>query len=406
MQVRLFSSVLNGNYFQVELGKSYFDFTSYNEKKVYRLDLGKLAASIAGKTVSIGLVVYSGSPYVEIAMDSGFLNSFSERSSVAATNYQITEAMRRQENFTGAIYIRVTSYWNADFLLYSQLQADQFTSLLPDIDVYNELQPNQVYNYFFDDTAYPDDNPLRNYSLRVDVITGKVKFGIRRCRSAESSESVLDCVIADTSALGAVLSSFQEIEVTLKKSDIYYYLVFQVDASQCAAVNASQAHYCSFHVAAIEDANASSHYTLTLSKRMYHSTLREGQLARDIVLKGEYLFYRFLLGSLDNVESITFYSTIVEGDLYLIASTVEQLPTLESEGKNLFFSVGNFLTFQKNELAKAIYITVYGIQLSEFSLGVKVVRASNQSGNGTANSTQSETELAIKMDFSQEFTLK
>lgn len=90
MQVKLFSSVINGNYFLIELGKSYFDFTSYSESKVYKLDLTKEAASIAGKTVSIGLVVYSGNPYVDIAMDSGFLNTFSERSSVAATTYQIT----------------------------------------------------------------------------------------------------------------------------------------------------------------------------------------------------------------------------------------------------------------------------------------------------------------------------
>lgn len=64
--------------------------------------------------------------------------------------------MRRQENFTGVIYIKVTSYWNADYLFYSQLQADRYTSLKPDIDVYNELQPNEVYNYFFDDIAYSE----------------------------------------------------------------------------------------------------------------------------------------------------------------------------------------------------------------------------------------------------------
>lgn len=117
-------------------------------------------------------------------MDNGFLNTFSERSSVATANYQITETMRRQENFTGFIYIKVTSFWNADFLIYTQVQAEKYMNLFPDIDIYNELQPNEVYNYFFDDIAYNDDNSLRNYSLRVDVITGKVKFGIRRCKSA------------------------------------------------------------------------------------------------------------------------------------------------------------------------------------------------------------------------------
>lgn len=54
------------------------------------------------------------------------------------------------------IYIKVTSYWTADYLFYSQLQADQYMSLKPDIDVYSELQPNEVYNYFFDDVAYSD----------------------------------------------------------------------------------------------------------------------------------------------------------------------------------------------------------------------------------------------------------
>lgn len=87
--------------------------------------------------------------------------------------------------------------------------------------------------------------------------------------------------------------------------------MFQVNTSECTPVNSTLANYCSFHIAAIEDANLTTHYTVTLNKRQYHSTLREGQLARDLVFKNEYLFYRFVIGSLDNVESITFYSTII-----------------------------------------------------------------------------------------------
>lgn len=90
MKVKVFSNFVNGNNFMIELGQSYFDFTSYEENKLYILDLRQLASNITGKTVSIGLLVYSGSPTVSIAMESSFLNPLKINREVSTTTYLLT----------------------------------------------------------------------------------------------------------------------------------------------------------------------------------------------------------------------------------------------------------------------------------------------------------------------------
>jgi hypothetical protein len=407
MQVRLYGKAVFGNDFLIELGKTYFDFTSYQEDKVYVLDLAK--TPLAGKTLSIEFVVYSGDPFVRIAMDSGFLTPLGERGAVSTSTYLITESMRNHSKFTGVVYIKVASSWSADYLLHADVVSRNFMSIFPDVSFYNELEPKDVFNYFFDDLIpiAPNASLLRTYSLRVDMIRGSVIFGVRRCKTAETGESLLGCTLNDSSVLNnsALHKTFEEIDLTIKKSDVYYYLVFQVNGSDCTRLNSTAAYYCSFHVAAIASASANvSDYTVTLNKRRYASTLREGELSRDLVFKDEYLYFRFLLSSLEDVLSITLYATVLEGDLYLLGSGKDEYPTMDSKADDLLFSVGNHLTFEKDQLAKAIYISVYGIELSEFTLGVKVTRKAHNATNSSAdNGTSSQSKLALKLDLSQEF---
>jgi hypothetical protein len=86
----VFSNYMYGNSFMIDLGKTYFDFTSYKENKIYVMDLRNMASNITGNTITIGILVYSGNPYITIAMDNSFLRPISERGSVSTTTYLIT----------------------------------------------------------------------------------------------------------------------------------------------------------------------------------------------------------------------------------------------------------------------------------------------------------------------------
>jgi hypothetical protein len=191
----------------------------------------------------------------------------------------------------------------------------------------------------------------------------------------------------------------------MKKSDSYYYISFQYDTQQCSHLNVTSndtRYYCSFHIAAIENDNISADYTITLNKRRYTTTLMEGALTRDYIYKDEYLYFRFIIGSLDEVVSVTFFTTVIEGDIYLLGSIIDEFPTMESDG--ISFSVGSYLTFSKNKLAKTIYVSAYGIELSEFTLGVKVTRRPANTTNNTNTTSErntSQTKLALKIDLSQ-----
>lgn len=103
---------------------------------------------------------------------------------------------------------------------------------------------------------------------------------------------------------------------------------------------------------------------MELNKRVYASALREGELSRNIVFMDEYLYFKFSLTSIEDVLSITFYLTVLEGDLYLVSSITDQFPSLESNAADLLFSTGNSLTYQRNQLSHTIYLAVYGLQLS------------------------------------------
>jgi hypothetical protein len=73
MSIKLYSTYLSGNNFMLDIGKTYYDYTTYKEIKVYLLDLRKMT-NITDQTISIGFLVYSGSPYVTIALESSFLH--------------------------------------------------------------------------------------------------------------------------------------------------------------------------------------------------------------------------------------------------------------------------------------------------------------------------------------------
>jgi hypothetical protein len=101
---------------------------------------------------------------------------------------------------------------------------------------------------------------------------------------------------------------------------------FQYDAQKCSKLNVSAnnfKYYCSFHIVALETINKTSDYTITLNKRLYTNTLLEGTLSRDFIYEGEYLYFRFIVGSLDDIVGVTFFSTLIEGDIYLMVSTTD-----------------------------------------------------------------------------------
>lgn len=50
MSVKLYSNYMNANNFMIELGKTYYDYTTFKENKVYLLDLRKMG-NITDQTI-------------------------------------------------------------------------------------------------------------------------------------------------------------------------------------------------------------------------------------------------------------------------------------------------------------------------------------------------------------------
>ena len=90
MSIKFSSSIINGNVFAIDIEKSYFDFTSRDEDKLYVLDLTSKTDKIKGKTVGIGFIVYSGDPVIKISMNSDFSNKIEEKGFVSSSTYLIT----------------------------------------------------------------------------------------------------------------------------------------------------------------------------------------------------------------------------------------------------------------------------------------------------------------------------
>jgi hypothetical protein len=78
------------------------------------------------------------------------------------------------------------------------------------------------------------------------------------------------------------------------------------------------------------------------------------------------------LSSLENVTEIDFFITVMEGGVYVMASTTDPYPSPDTE--DLKVSSTNRLTFKKEELGKDIYLAVKGLQYSEFTIGSVVKR--------------------------------
>lgn len=123
----------------------------------------------------------------------------------------------------------------------------------------------------------------------------------------------MNCIInrIDEITDQAIYNSFQEIPVTIQQSQKDYHLAFQVKGSDCQLIKQHNAYYCYFHILALEDKNNTSEFTLALNKRVYASSLREGELSRNMVFMDEYLYFKFSLTSIEDILSITFYLTVL-----------------------------------------------------------------------------------------------
>jgi hypothetical protein len=55
------------------------------------------------------------------------------------------------------------------------------------------------------------------------------------------------------------------------------------------------------------------------------------------------------------------FATVLEGDIFLIASTSELYPTLNSNINSLKYGSSNDIFFSRDEIGKNIYIAVYGV---------------------------------------------
>ena len=67
---------------------------------------------------------------------------------------------------------------------------------------------------------------------------------------------------------------------------------------------------------------------------------------KDAIFEKETLYYRYGLSSLENIKEVMFYVTVIEGNIFLVGSTDDPFPSLDSNGTIKSSSSGR-ITFKK-----------------------------------------------------------
>jgi hypothetical protein len=98
-------------------------------------------------------------------------------------------------------------------------------------------------------------------------------------------------------------------------------------------------------------------------RRYLTSYLREGQIIKEYIPKGNYVYFAFSLPNIDSVDQINVFLTTLSGDAALIISTTEQLPNLNSKGVKESGSKCN-IVLSRDQLASEVYISVYAYQFT------------------------------------------
>ena len=173
-------------------------------------------------------------------------------------------------------------------------------------------------------------------------------------------------------------------------------MIFDYNLSLCTHFEVNQnlsGYYCFFHIVVAGNVQ----YTVSLTKRKYSSLLKEGQVVREIIFKDQYIFYRFALSSLDDIEEVAVYITLIEGEAELLASTFDKYPDFYSKDPKMKASNSKRIIFKKEELAKNIYVSVLGIELSQYTIGVVVKRLKKLPDSNLSNQTKKNVTEISKM---------
>jgi hypothetical protein len=119
------------------------------------------------------------------------------------------------------------------------------------------------------------------------------------------------------------------------------------------------------------------------------------------------LFYRFSLSSLDDVEEVAFFITIIEGDAYLLGSTTDPYPNF-SGGDSVKTSGNNRIIFGNKELANTFFISVFGLEYTAYSIGVVVKRKATFDNQTSTNTSvlPRQTKTALQLNLQQEYSFK
>jgi hypothetical protein len=100
---------VRGNNFDIDLGRSYFDFSEKEQDKIYTLNTSIAAADIVDKTIEIVFDIYSGNPQIDISFTKDFKKTVSLSKKASAVSYSLSPSARKQNGFKDCIFIRVKS---------------------------------------------------------------------------------------------------------------------------------------------------------------------------------------------------------------------------------------------------------------------------------------------------------
>jgi hypothetical protein len=153
-------------------------------------------------------------------------------------------------------------------------------------------------------------------------------------------------------------------------------IFMEYDVARCTSTQEGGVRHalCAFHIIVGGTSPEPFEYSLQVERKYGAVYLKEGKLVKEYIPRDSYAYFVLSLPDVGEVQQANLFLTALSGEVALIVSRDEPLPSLKSV--NALSQGGSKcnIVLEGDKLAKEIYVAVYAYRFTEVNLGVIVHR--------------------------------
>jgi hypothetical protein len=275
----------------------------------------------------------------------------------------------------------------AEYYFYSSVVRQDVTFLQPYLTYFDSIQQITLSNYMLIERHRLDDQQtlLRNYSFKVDIRAGSGSFHFKRCPSLEraphDNPHIDDCLITAPQDLRGEKFYSAEIQNRHVQSGSLLTIFMEYDVTKCTIQETGGTRHalCAFQLIAAGLSALPFEFSLQVERKYGTVYLREGKVVKEYIPRDSYAYFVLALTDVEAVQQANLFLTALSGDVALIVSKDDPLPSLTSKALSQAGSKCN-IVLEGDQLAKELYVAVYAYRFTEVNLGV-IVRRKHENGS-------------------------